>query len=87
MEQKKIVVYSKDWCSYSWRAKCLLKHKGYDFEVIDATGNDKLRAWLAEATGRKTVPQIFIGGTPIGGYDDKKAHDRPGELDRLVRSA
>ena len=87
MIQKKIVVYSKDWCSYSWRAKRLLKRKGYDFEVIDATGNAEMRAWLAEATGRQTVPQIFIGDSPIGGYDDIKALDRSGELDRLVRSA
>jgi glutaredoxin 3 len=59
MNQKKIVVYSKDWCPYSWRAKRLLKRKGYDFEVIDTTGNDELRAWLAMATGRQTVPQIL----------------------------
>jgi glutaredoxin 3 len=60
---------------------------GYDFEVIDATGNDELRAWLAKAAGRRTVPQIFIGGSPVGGYDDIKALDRCGELEQLVRSA
>ena len=87
MSQKKIVVYSKDWCSYSWRAKRLLKRKGYDFEVIDATGNEELLDWLAQATGRHTVPQIFIDDSPIGGYDDIKALECSGELDRLVRSA
>jgi glutaredoxin 3 len=87
VEQKKIVLYSKDWCSYSWRAKRLLRSKGYDFEVVDATGDEELRAWLAKATGRGTVPQIFIDETPVGGYDDIKALERSGELGRLVGSA
>jgi glutaredoxin 3 len=62
------------------------KRKGYDFEVIDATGDEELRAWLAEATGRETVPQIFIDDNPVGGYDDIKALERSGELARLVAS-
>jgi glutaredoxin 3 len=74
--------------SYSWRAKRLLKRKGYDFEVIDATGDEELRAWLAKATGRRTVPQIFIDDNPVGGYyDDIKALERSGELEQLVGSA
>ena len=87
MQQKKIVLYSKDWCPYSWRAKRLLKRKGYDFEVVDATGDEELRARLAEATGRGTMPQIFIDDTPVGGYDDIKALERSGVLERLVGSA
>jgi glutaredoxin 3 len=82
-----LVVYSRAYCPYSWRAKRLLKRKGYDFEVVDATGDEGLRAWLAKATGRGTVPQIFIDDTPVGGYDDIKALERSGELERLVGSA
>jgi glutaredoxin 3 len=85
MDQKKIVVYYKDWCPYSWRAKRLLRRKGYDFEVVDTTGDEELRAWLAEATGRQTVPQIFVEDIPVGGYDDITALDRSGELDRMAR--
>ena len=85
-EQKEVVVYSKRRCPYSWRAKRLLRRKGYAFEAADVTDDEELRAWLARATGRKTVPQIFVDGRPVGGFDDIKALDRSGELDRLVRS-
>jgi glutaredoxin 3 len=82
-----LVIYSRAYCPYSWRAKRLLRSKGCDFEVVDATGDEELRAWLAEATGRGTMPQIFIDDTPLGGYDDIKALERSGELERLVGSA
>ncbi len=84
MDQKKIEVYTRSWCSYCWRAKRLLKRKGYAFEEIDATDNDELRAWLARTTGRKTVPQIFIDGRAIGGSDELAALDRAGKLDALL---
>ena len=84
MAQERIVVYTRDWCSYCWRAKRLLKRKGYEFEVVDATNNHELRARLVEKTGQETVPQVFIGDRSVGGYDDIKALDRSGELDRFV---
>jgi glutaredoxin 3 len=86
IERQGLVIYSRAYCPYSWRAKRLLKRKGYDFEVVDATGDEELRAWLAKATGRGTMPQIFIDDTPVGGYDDIKALERSGELERLVGS-
>ncbi len=85
MYQKKVVIYTRDWCSYCWRAKRLLKRKGYDFEVVDTTDNGELRAWLAETSGRQTVPQVFIDDHPVGGFDNIKVLDHSGELDRLVR--
>lgn len=83
-EQKKIVVYSTDWCPYCVRAKRLLTAKGWAFEEINVEGDDEKRAWLRQVTGRATVPQIFIGDEPVGGFDDISALDRKGELARKV---
>ena len=85
MTQKKIVVYNRNLCWYCWRAKRLLKRRRYQFEVVDLTNDSEGRAWLAETTGRKTVPQVFIDDCPIGGFADIKGLDHSGELDRLVR--
>jgi glutaredoxin 3 len=84
LARAEILVYARDWCSYCWRVKRLLERRGYEFEVVDATGDPKMRAWLVEATGRTTVPQVFIGGRPVGSHNDVKALDRSGELERLV---
>jgi glutaredoxin 3 len=85
MEQKKIIVYNKNLCWYCWRAKRLLKRKGYQFEVVDLTNDSEGRAWLAETTGRKSVPQVFINNCPVGDFGSIKALDRSGELDLLIR--
>lgn len=87
MNQKKIILYVKDWCLYCWCAKRLLKHKGYAFEVVDVTNDPEHRAWLAEASGQKTLPQVFIGERSVGGFDSIKTLNSSGELDRLVRDA
>ena len=60
----------------------LLKKRGIAFEEIDVTHDDAKRAWLVQATGRRTVPQIFIDGESIGGSDELHALDRKGELMR-----
>jgi glutaredoxin 3 len=83
-QQKKIVMYTTAWCPYCIRAKRLLKSKGWDFEEIDVDGDFEKRRWLVQVTGRRTVPQIFIGDEPVGGFDDIHALDRRGELDRKV---
>jgi glutaredoxin 3 len=68
-------------------AKRLLRDKGVDFQEIDvATDTDK-RKWLVETTGQRTVPQVFIGGKPYGGYTDIAALDKKGELDPLLKPA
>ena len=83
--QKKIVMYSTDWCPYCVRAKMLLNKKGYAFDEINVQGDSEKRAWLVKVTGRRTVPQIFIGDESVGGFDEINALDRKGELDRKVR--
>ena len=81
----KVQIYSKKNCPFCVRAKALLDRKGVPYEEIDAEGNDELRVWLAEASGQKTVPQIFVDGRPLGGFSDIDALDRQGKLDPLLR--
>ena len=82
-----VQIYTRRWCGYCAAAERLLKQKGVAYEQIDTTGDPGLRRWLAQATGRATVPQIFVGGEPIGGYDDLRALDRAGRLDALLAGA
>jgi glutaredoxin 3 len=81
-------MYTRRWCGYCTAAERLLSEKGVAYELIDTTGDHATRRWLVDATGgRTTVPQIFINGQAIGGYDDLRALDRRGELDpRLARN-
>ena len=65
----------------------LLKSKGIEFEEIDVGRDPNTRSWLVEATGQRTVPQIFVSGQPIGGCDELHALERSGELDKLIASA
>jgi glutaredoxin 3 len=77
---KHVRVYSTRVCPYCVRAKLLLEARGIPFEEIDVSEDPAARAWLVETTGRRTVPQIFIGDEPIGGFDDLSALDRTGKL-------
>lgn len=81
---KPVKIYLTQWCGYCFRARSLLDRRGIAYEAIDVGGDRETRAWLREVTGRRTVPQIFIGDRPIGGSDELAALDRSGELDRLL---
>jgi glutaredoxin 3 len=81
----RVRVYSKQHCPYCVRAKALLDKKAIAYEEIDVEGNDDLRIWLAEASGQKTVPQIFVGERPLGGFSDIDALDKQGKLDPILR--
>lgn len=80
-----VEVYVTTYCPYCVRAKGLLKRKGVEFKEIDVTNDPDKRDWLIEATGRRTVPQIFIDGVSVGGSDDIYALDREGKLDALLK--
>lgn len=80
----KIQIYTTDWCPYCNAAKALLDQKGVAYEVIDATDPAARMAMVERAHGRRTVPQIFIGETHVGGYDDMAALERRGKLDPLL---
>jgi glutaredoxin 3 len=83
----KVRIYTTPICPYCVRAKSLLKKKGADIEEIDVFMNCDARAEMeAKAEGRRTVPQIFIGETHVGGCDDLYELDRAGELDPLLKA-
>jgi glutaredoxin 3 len=65
-------------------AKALLGHKGVAFEEIDVGADTTLRRKMIEESGRRTVPQIFINGVSVGGFEELRALDQDGELDRLL---
>ncbi len=80
-----IEIYTKSWCPYSQRALALLQRKGVDYNAIDLTHDaNELEQEMRDRAGRTSVPQIFIDGQHIGGYDDIAALDAVGELDPLL---
>ena len=87
MTAAKVTLYVTGWCPFCQRAKALLTGKGVAFDEIDVDEDAKYRAEMIARSGRRTVPQIFIGETHVGGCDDLVALDSGGELDRLIRGA
>jgi glutaredoxin 3 len=80
-----VVIYSRSWCGYCTRAKALLASKVVTFREIEMDGNDALRdEMVARAGGRRTVPQVFIGETHVGGCDDLFRLESEGRLDALL---
>jgi glutaredoxin 3 len=77
-------MYTTRWCGYCVRAKALLDARGIPYEEIDLGDDPGFRATLNELTGGWTVPQILIGGQPIGGYSELWGLDRDGRLDELL---
>jgi len=65
----------------------LLKKKGVDFREVDVSNDNEARERLLRETGSRTVPQIFINGVSVGGFDDIASLDRRGALDPLLREA
>lgn len=83
--QVKVTIYTTWLCPYCAAARRLLKSKGAQFEEIDAPRGSPARDEAIEKSGgRQTVPQIFIGDTAVGGYDELRALEEAGRLDRLL---
>ena len=81
----KVLMYCTAVCPYCDRAEQLLKRKGIqEIEKIRVDLHPELRVEMMEKTGRRTVPQIYINGTHVGGYDDMAALDQDGKLDGLL---
>lgn len=84
----KIEVYTSAFCPYCVAAKQFLQARELDYDEIRVDSGDGLRERMTErAGGRRTVPQIFIDGTHVGGYDDLVAASRSGRLDELLGDA
>jgi|TARA_B110000116_G_C16630444_1_gene488038 glutaredoxin 3 len=79
-----VVIYSSPLCGYCGAAVRLLKMKGAEFLEINVEQNPQHRQEMAKLSGRKTVPQIFIGGRSIGGYTELNALEMAGELESLL---
>ena len=83
-----VLMYSTAVCPFCIRAEQLLRSKGVtEIEKIRVDLQPELRVAMMEKTGRRTVPQIYINGEHIGGYDDLAALNHAGKLDGLLEKA
>ena len=81
-----ITIYTTNYCPYCVKAKRLLEQKGLSYLEINIENDLKLREeMVAKASGKKTVPQIFIGNLYIGGCDDLHELEKQGKLDELIK--
>lgn len=80
----KTVMYTTRLCGFCMMARRLLKSKGVDYEERPVDSDPELRQQMMELSGRRSVPQIFVGDTHLGGYDDIAALEREGKLDALL---
>ena len=82
---KPVTIYTTPICPYCVRAKSLLGKKGIAYDEVDVMMDIKAREeMLAKASGARSVPQIFIGDTHVGGCDELYALERDGKLDPLL---
>ena len=85
MAAPKVVIYATSWCPYCSRARQLLVAKGAQIEEIDVEAQPQAREEMVARSGRRTVPQIFINQTHVGGCDDLLALNEAGGLDPLLQ--
>jgi glutaredoxin 3 len=85
MDQMEVVLYTRDKSFRCWRAKRLLRRKGYTFEVVNVlTYGGEGDARIDRTISQKRVPFVFVDGRPVGGFRVIMTLDRSGTLDRLV---
>lgn len=84
----RVSMYCTEVCPYCQMAEQLLRSKGVtEIDKVRVDLEPETRVEMMQKTGRRTVPQIYIGDTHVGGYDDLAALDRLGQLDDLLRAA
>ncbi len=86
-QSARIVMYGTEYCSYCAAARMLLKKKGVDWEEISISGDEDKRREMMDRSGGRTVPQIFIDGKSIGGFDDLYSLEKDGRLDAILSKA
>ena len=84
MNEPAVVMYTTNWCPYCERARRLLATKNVSIEEIDVESSADKRAEMHTRSGRRSVPQIFIGDHHVGGSDDLLALEAAGKLDGLL---
>ena len=82
----KVEIYSTTICPYCTRAKNLLKQKNVDFQEINVEDMAEREKMIQRANGARSVPQIFINDTHIGGSDDLYDLEKQGKLDELLKN-
>jgi len=80
----KVIVYGNRTCAYCGAARMLLTKKAVDFEDIVITDDPLKQKEMQDRSGARSVPQIFIGDTLVGGFEELCALDKSGELDKLL---
>jgi glutaredoxin 3 len=80
-------MYSTRFCPYCIRARMLLDGKQVDYTDISVDGEPALRREMMQRSGRRTVPQIWIGDLHVGGFDDLARLEQQGRLDGLLKPA
>ena len=87
MDEAPVTIYTTGWCGFCMQARALLVRKGVTFREVDVSDGPALREEMIARSGRRTVPQVFIGDRHLGGLDELTAADRSGELDKLLDTA
>ena len=82
-----VTLYTSAICPYCVAAKNFLKSRGLAWDEVRVDLDPEQRRLMIERSGRTSVPQIFIGGTHVGGYDDMMALQRAGKFDALLASS
>jgi len=86
MTEKSIVMYSRAACPFCVAARNMLRGKDLTWTEVSLDAEPDKRAEMISRTGRKTVPQLFIGDFHVGGFDDMNALEQAGDLDRILAS-
>jgi glutaredoxin 3 len=81
---ERVQVYTTNYCGFCVRAKALLSRLNIAFDEIDVSEDADKRDWLVNASGQRTVPQVFIDGRSVGGFVELAALERAGGLRELV---
>jgi glutaredoxin 3 len=84
MAQPKVIIYSGRFCGYCTAAERLFQSKKAEYELIKVDEDPAQFEHMMEITGRRTIPQIFIGDFHVGGFDDLSALNQSGKLDELL---
>ncbi len=85
-EKSKVLIYTTSLCGFCLAARAMLDEKNIDYLEIDVSDPGKRQLMIQHSKGARTVPQIFINGVHVGGFDEMAALERAGKLDAMLES-